>query len=348
MIQDETWSFPAHLFPSSFTLLYCPYDGCPQETPFIDAAALLLHLSTVHCLQVDDAPAVIPFLDRYLSELITHPEEEDTERRNRLQEQRLKEILTLQEQERAGNHKRGRHCLFCNLHQDNKAALFTHMFQIHGFNIGQLDNLVMVEEFLDHLQGKLDRHICIYCEKAFPNGTILKKHIKNKNHYRIHHQNHQYDKYYVVNYLQPGRLYDEEAARTERDQEELQTDAEEEWADLLDPVDERTMCLFCSRIADDPDGCIAHMSMMHHFNWDVIKSLDTYDAIKVINYIRMRVADQACLYCPNLEEFDTEEDWINHIKTHLPLSLPERHLWDNPQFLFPVYEDDPLLCFLTE
>lgn len=335
--------FPAHLFPASFTLLYCPFEECTQEIPFTDPSSLLSHVEELHNLKVQDSAGVIPFLDRYLAALVSCPTEEDTARRERLQSHRLQEILALQAVERSTQHHKARHCLFCSVHLPT-SQLFDHMFQEHGFNIGQLDNLVMVGEFLDTLQAKLDRNKCIYCEKDFPNGTVLRKHIKNKNHYRIHPQNHVYDKYYVVNYLQVGRLYDEDAARGEREEQKSET-GEEEWAELVEPVDERTTCLLCPHTTSDAEECIAHLSSAHSFSWDMIRVLDTYEAIKVINYIRVRVAELACIYCD--VEFGTEEEMAQHLQTHTH-SIPERKLWDDPRFLFPIYDDDPLLCHLDE
>ena len=41
------------------------------------------------------------------------------------------------------------------------------MAEDHNFNVGQPDNIVFSNEFLDTLQGKLDNSICLYCEKDF-------------------------------------------------------------------------------------------------------------------------------------------------------------------------------------
>ena len=41
------------------------------------------------------------------------------------------------------------------------------MAEDHNFNVGQPDNIVFSNEFLDTLQSKLDNSICLYCEKDF-------------------------------------------------------------------------------------------------------------------------------------------------------------------------------------
>ena len=55
----------------------------------------------------------------------------------------------------------------------NRAGLFHHMAEDHNFNVGQPDNIVFSNEFLDTLQSKLDNSICLYCEKDFK-SVLLK------------------------------------------------------------------------------------------------------------------------------------------------------------------------------
>lgn len=368
--------FPAHLFPASFTLLYCPFPDCAHESPFTSADTLIEHISaSPHNLVLHNTHEVIPFLDRYLSARLelargdcskfSISESEDAALRNKLQQERLREILEIQAHERQSSHRRGRFCLFCSVHCETLPLLFAHMFQVHGFNIGQLDNLVMVDEFLSSLQNTLDHLSCIYCEGVFPNSATLKKHLKNKNHYKIHPQKHIYDKYYVVNYLCPGKLYDEAAARAERDtddnfftggQEESRlaegSDAERdewEWQELDEPVEQRTTCLLCPHDDHNPESCIRHMQDCHSFNWTqlvVAEKLDIYESIKLINYMRACYAEVICMVCE--ASFETEDELQSHLRSnHSPFEvLPERKLWKDPRFLFPIYDDDPLICFL--
>lgn len=353
MTEDE--AFPAHLFPASFTLLYCPFAECPREVPFVSPEELLAHVEGEHRLVVENKRAIVPILDRYLQMRVQLGDtdlspQEDQDLRERLQQQRLVEILTCQEQERVTVHRKGRHCLFCPLYCPTLPLLFGHMFKDHEFNIGQLDNLVMVDEFLGRLQTQLDQLTCIFCQGSFPNKAVLKKHIKNKSHFRIHPQNHSYDKYYVVNYIKPGKLYDEEAARLERDAEEplLAPGAAEteEWEELTEKIDERTMCLLCPHIEERPEGCIRHMLDAHQFDWRKLTSEldDEYEIIKVINYLRFCLDQVVCLYCT--ESFETEDELVNHLASHLPHRIPDRQRWKDARFLFPIYEDDPLLCYL--
>lgn len=101
------------------------------------------------------------------------------------------------------------------------------MAREHSFSIGLPDNIVYCSEFLDTLQDKLDRYAnrcflltalsfvsrafsfcsprfslqCLYCEKMFRDKTTLKDHMRKKAHRRINAKNHEYDRFYVINYL---------------------------------------------------------------------------------------------------------------------------------------------------
>lgn len=49
--------------------------------------------------------------------------------------------------------------------------------------------------------------ICIYCEKTFKDRTVLKEHMRKKFHKCINPNNKAYDKFYIINYLEPGRTW---------------------------------------------------------------------------------------------------------------------------------------------
>lgn len=358
--------FPARLFPASFTLLYCPYAAdqqCSIELPFPDPYQLIQHCQDVHQLEISHPGAVIPFLDRYLQARKQLPRKlvqlEDEELRNRLQQARLREILDQQAQDRTTYRTRGRHCLFCDDYCSTLSILFSHMFQQHNFNIGHLDNLVMVGEFLDTLQRKLDARTCIYCEGTFPNRPTLKKHLKNKNHYRIHPQNHLYDKYYVVNYMHPGKLYDATSpGDKEKDKDngalsfpvEIPDNIEEDWEELDEPLEENAMCLICPHTTKSVNLCYEHMWKEHGFNFvNLTTNLEACECIQLINYFRNRQAELQCPWCNTLETVYYEQAELSqHVQERhpLPLSLPKE--FRRPEYLFPVLEEDVLIWSLPQ
>ncbi len=49
-----------------------------------------------------------------------------------------------------------RSCLFCReVCRGNRKVLFDHMFEAHAFHIGQADNIVFVEELMNHIESQL-------------------------------------------------------------------------------------------------------------------------------------------------------------------------------------------------
>jgi hypothetical protein len=129
----------------------------------------------------------------------------DRSLRLRLTKAKLEEMLKIQEKERNSEAHLPRKCLFCKTIAEDRASLFRHMFSTHSFNIGLPDNLVYVSHFLDLLSEKLANLKCLYCERTFKSSPVLRKHMRKKRHFRISPRNHQYDRFYIINYLEPGK-----------------------------------------------------------------------------------------------------------------------------------------------
>ena len=49
---------------------------------------------------------------------------------------------------------------------------------------------------------------CLYCEKHFPAPAVLRKHMRKKKHFKINARNKIYDKFYIINYLEPGKYWE--------------------------------------------------------------------------------------------------------------------------------------------
>ena len=64
----------------------------------------------------------------------------------------------------------------------------------------------------------------------------------------------------------------------------------------------------------------------------------------MINYIRRSIHLNTCPGCG--ETFDDQDTCLEHVKSlghHVPQNVAD---WDQPQFYFPIYENDNLLCGL--
>lgn len=365
MASDEGSPYQGELFPCDYTVLYCPFDSCTLETPFKKASELLMHLEKAHRTKIVNSNAIMPVFERYLQALrqkqifqdpvdgswLEISSEVDEDIRKDLQRQKLEEMLAIQAKERAELYKKPRQCLFCLEYSSDLKELFTHMFKAHGFNIGLLDNLVMVEDFLTTLEGILMKNVCIFCHCEFRTAGCLRKHMKNKHHYKIDSKNHFYDKYYIVNYLKSGALgYDP----LEKDEKEglFGEDAEaDNWDDLNDTVDLRTTCLFCEQVFSSPnEELIAHCQEAHDFDMESLKSVFSdgqfYDYIKLITYIRHHIKDLRCPICT--QTYTNPVELEAHMKDEKHCRIPDRSLWDQPQYLFPIFDDDPLLFFFED
>jgi hypothetical protein len=147
--------------------------------------------------------------------------------------------------------------------------------------------------------------------------------MKSKNHFKIDSKDSRWDKYYLVNYVNISKSSQKASAGVE---EEIDDDT---WDDLIDEIEVETQCLFCTNLLKDPEACFEHMQDAHSFNFAALQkqhNLDYYASMKLLNYLRHCQTSEI----PNHECFTSNQ-------------LPDPRLWNRPEFLFPVYDEDPLL-----
>ncbi|XP_030896910.1 zinc finger protein 277 [Leptonychotes weddellii] len=234
---------------------------------------------------------------------------EDRLLREELQKQRLKEILEQQQQERNDNNFHGI-CMFCS------------------------------EEFFGNsLQ-------CLYCEKTFRDKNTLKDHMRKKQHRRINPKNREYDRFYVINYLELGKSWEEVQLEDDR---ELLDHQEDDWSDWEERPDS-AVCLFCEKQAETVEKLCVHMEDAHEFDLLKIKSelgLNFYQQVKLVNFIRRQIHQCRCYGCH--VKFKSKAELRTHMEEAKHTSLlPERKTWDQPEYYFPTYENDTLLCTLSD
>ncbi|KAL4640712.1 zinc finger protein 277 [Arapaima gigas] len=274
---------------------------------------------------------------------------EDRILREQLQQRRLEEILEQQQREREDTTFQ-RACMFC--HEEftgNRSSLLNHMAREHAFNVGLPDNIVYCHQFLDALERKLDNLQCLYCEKIFRDKTTLKDHMRKKQHRKISSKNKEYDQFYIINYLELGKTWEEVQSEDDR---ELAEDQDDDWSDWqAHPL--RAVCLFCERQSETMEQIYSHMQESHGFDFHKIKTdlseynLKFYQQVKVVNYIRRELHHARCYGCR--EKFVSREQVLRHVADsgHV-MTVPEASAWDQPQYYFPTYENDALLCALSD
>ncbi|XP_062856135.1 zinc finger protein 277 [Trichomycterus rosablanca] len=271
---------------------------------------------------------------------------EDRILREELQQKRLEEVLEQQQQERDDTRFQ-RSCMFCNEEfTGNRSILLNHMAREHSFSIGLPDNIVYCTQFLDLLERKLDNMQCLYCEKIFRDKTTLKDHMRKKQHRRINANNHDYDRFYVINYLELGKTWEEVLSEDDR---ELQEDNDDDWSDWqAHPV--CAVCLYCEQQEETMDKIYTHMQETHGFYLHKLKTdlnLNFYQQVKLVNYIRRELHQSRCYGCQ--KRFETRDEVLKHLMMadHV-MQLSDGTHWDQPQYYFPTYENDALLTALLD
>jgi len=281
----------------------------------------------------------------FLSDILS----EDKELRIHLQKERLEQVLSVQEKER--NHAQfNRGCLFCRQNFTKSPELFNHMAFDHNFSVGQPDNLVFVNQFLDLIESKLESLLCLFCEKTFKTRDVLKEHMRKKAHKKLNPSNKDYDRFYLVNYLEFGKTW-EDVQREEEDEMPTGWDSDRDdggdWSDWRGDLGS-AVCLYCAVSYSDAGQLQNHMREVHGFDFqETSENLTFYQQVKLVNYIRRQVHLNTCVGCQ--EVFPNRDDLLEHLTWSPGHCRPgDVTVWDQPQYYFPTYENDNLLCGLEE
>uniref|UniRef100_UPI00358FB951 zinc finger protein 277 isoform X2 n=1 Tax=Myxine glutinosa TaxID=7769 RepID=UPI00358FB951 len=271
---------------------------------------------------------------------------EDRQLRERLQQQRLEEVLQQQQWERQ-DITFSRECFFCTDHfTGNRALLLNHMAQEHAFSVGLPDNIVSCSQLLDLLQSKLDNFQCLYCEKMFKDKSTLNSHMRKKQHRSINPRNKDYDKFYIINYLEFGKKWKDVLSEDDRGTKD---EADDDWSDWQG-FPECAVCLFCDAMAESTEKLHEHMQEMHEFDLPRLRhelGLSFYQQVKLVNFIRREVYRKRCYACSS--SFSNRNELVTHMTSSGHLGSPPLCKdWDQPQYYFPTYENDTLLYGLSD
>ncbi|XP_036183181.1 zinc finger protein 277 isoform X2 [Myotis myotis] len=132
-------------------------------------------------------------------------------------------------------------------------------------------------------------------------------------------------------------------------------------------------CLYCERTFRDRNLLKDHMRKKQHrrinprnreydqfyvinyleaHGFDLLRTkaelgLNFYEQVKLVNFIRRQVHQGRCYGC--CTRFPSRADLGAHLAEakHAAL-LPDRRTWDQPEYYFPTYENDGLLCTLSD
>ncbi|XP_012218804.1 zinc finger protein 277 isoform X2 [Linepithema humile] len=268
---------------------------------------------------------------------------EDKTLRDEIHQAKLEWALAQQEIERTDiNFKRG--CMFCRMEFcGSRAAYIKHLYEKHNLHLGKPENLIFLDELLDKIQNTIESLICIYCEKTFKDRSVLKEHMRKKFHKCVNPNNKMYDKFYIINYLEPGRTWKQRQDNLEKtpDPEGGSSGNEDEETSWSDWNEESItiICLFCNYSNNEFTYILTHMKEAHSFDFEeTVKDLTFYQKVKVVNYIKRQIQLQRCISC----EIETD-NVLEHMKNQQHYKIAAQKVWDQPEYYFPMSENDSFL-----
>uniref|UniRef100_A0AAG5DM27 C2H2-type domain-containing protein n=1 Tax=Anopheles atroparvus TaxID=41427 RepID=A0AAG5DM27_ANOAO len=281
--------------------------------------------------------------------LLSDIEPLDYELRQRLKKEKLELVLARHQFERTDRNYR-RDCLYCrDFRSETRPDFISHLYAKHFLQLGKSEHLVFVDELIETVQEKLNRLICLFCEKIFKDRPTLKEHMRKKGHKRINPDNHYYDRFFLVNYrLKQKPEYVPIAQRKEESRVfNSDDDSDSDWSDW-NGEEQTTTCLFCTHSEAKIDKLKQHMVETHSFDFaETVNGMSFYQRVKVVNFIRRQMHIRKCIACG--EQFADLHSLCEHLvaESHHRLDK-ELSGWDQPEYFFPTYEDDQFLCHLEE
>lgn len=286
---------------------------------------------------------------------------QDNELRQKLRTKQLDFALAQHQFERTDD-KFERSCLFCReIIKTKRCDFIEHLFRKHFLQLGKPENLIFIDELIETIQVKLDKLVCLFCEKTFKDRSTLKEHMRKKGHKRINPDNKTYDRFFLINYQNqqscsrkgrkppPQRVHKDLEMKQKNEKEShsiLEHDSDSNWSDW-EGDEQDIKCLFCPMVNCDFIKLKQHIIMEHGIDFDKeTENMTFYDRIKIVNFIRRKIYALQCIKCN--ERFQKSLDLQAHMKENNHYCLGDVKDWNLPQYFFPTYEDDAFLCHLSD
>ncbi|PNF33428.1 hypothetical protein B7P43_G03360 [Cryptotermes secundus] len=283
---------------------------------------------------------------------------EDKKLREDLHNKQMMWVLTQKINEREDKNF-SRKCLLCRLQfKGCRADYLSHLSRLHNMQLGQPENLVFIDDLLNCIETRLESLHCLFCNKLFKNQTVLKEHMRKKQHKKINPKDTEFDKFYIINYLEMGKNWrqvknepdddddDDELSNAENSDRRVSVGNWSDWEEDEDKVENPVVCLFCER-SSSFDEIQSHMNNAHGFDFTRISvDMDFYHQVKLVNYVRRQVYMGHCPYCDKI--LPNRRELLEHMSMESHFIVPQMQLWDQPEYFFPTYENDSFLCHLND
>ncbi|RLN35361.1 putative protein arginine N-methyltransferase 3 [Panicum miliaceum] len=153
-----------------------------------------------------------------------------------------------------------------------------------------------------------------------------------------------------MEHILAGKDEAEERLRSDEEEEE-EEEAEEGWDDWCSDGDDAgggLLCLFCSTRFDADSSLFEHCAAEHCFDFHrIVKELglDFYGCIKLINFVRSKVAENKCWSCG--QAFSSNTELCSHLHALENYRIEGKVPWKDDMYLKPFMEDDSLLHILS-
>lgn len=191
--------------------------------------------------------------------------------------------------------------------------------------------------------------------------------MRKKGHKRINPNRREYDKFFLINYnrttppptqrkqqqnRQRRKTLEEHSGSVDFDKHFARQDSDGEhdsdWSDWAGEGESTVIkCLYCAQEEVQFSTLKKHMLQTHRFDFDsTTSSLNFYQKIKVVNYVRRQLCLLRCVSCDL--QFDDLNLLGEHMEQESHCGIGERAKWDKPEFFFPYMENDGLLCVLDD
>jgi hypothetical protein len=220
---------------------------------------------------------------------------------------------------------------------------------------------VFVDELLEKLHSRLENLRCLFCNNLFTDRQVLREHMRKKQHKCINPNDTEYDKYYVVNYLEIGKTWKEVEVsylivgtvkfdlNFQQEQDGPVAD-EESWSDWCeDDAALKLTCLFCDHQSNNLQSLNCHSQVNHdgfsldNLNLSFYLQVRIFDLItshlnlncyflfkvKLVNYIRRQMHINHCPVCDS--NFLTKPLLVSHLAAEKHYCLPDQKLFDQPE-----------------
>lgn len=81
------------------------------------------------------------------------------------------------------------------------------------------------------------------------------------------------------------------------------------------------------------------MKEVHNFDFEeTVKDLTFYQKVKVVNYIKRQIQLEQCIFCEA-----KSDNVLEHMKTQQHCKIPAEKVWNQPEYYFPMSENDSFL-----